>query len=97
LDKGAAAAHWGVDVPGFAICISGLATANIAGLPALVFGGSGEPLPAGFDDIAPRIAHRVIATLLGFLILSRGAAGLYHQYARKDGLLGRMWFGGRGA
>ena len=41
--------------------------------------------------------HRVIATLLGFLILSRGVAGLYHQYARKDGLLGRMWFGGRGA
>jgi cytochrome b561 len=79
------------------MCISGLATANIAGLPALVFGGSGEPLPASFDDIAPRVAHGVIATLLGLLILRHGAAGLYHQYARIDGLLGRMWFGGRGA
>jgi cytochrome b561 len=90
LNKGAVAAHWGVYVLGFAMCISGLATANIAGLPALVFGGAGAPLPASFDDSAPRVAHGVIATLLGLLILSHVAAGLYHQYARKDGLLGRM-------
>lgn len=97
LNKGAVAAHWGFYVLVFAMCISGLATANIADLPAIVFGGSGEPLPANFDDIAPRVAHGVIATLLGLLILSHVAAGLYHQYARKDGLLGRMWFGDRGA
>jgi len=97
LNKGAVAAHWGFYVLVFAMCLSGLAIANIAGLPDIVFGGSGEPLPADFDDILARSAHGVIATLLGLLILGHVTAGLYHQFARKDGLLGRMWFGDRDA
>ncbi|NNE78953.1 MAG: cytochrome b [Silicimonas sp.] len=97
LNKGAIAAHWAFYLLVFAMCLSGLATANVAGLPAIIFGGSGEPLPANFDDIAPRAAHGVIATLLTLLIVAHVAAGLYHQYVRKDGLLGRMWFGDRDA
>lgn len=97
LNKGAAAAHWLFYLLVIAMCLSGLATANMAGLPDIVFGGSGEPLPANFDDLAPRAAHGVIATLLGLLILSHVAAGLYHQFVRKDGLFARMWFGDRGA
>ncbi len=97
LNKGAVAAHWLFYFLVIAMCASGLATANIAGLPAIVFGGSGEPLPADFNDIAPRAAHGAIATLLGLLILAHVAAGLYHQFVRKDGLFGRMWFGKRGA
>ncbi len=42
-------------------------------------------------------AHGVIATLLGLLIAAHVAAGLYHQFIRKDGLFGRMWFGDRNA
>ncbi|WP_425037323.1 cytochrome b [Primorskyibacter sp. S187A] len=97
LNKGAIAAHWVFYFLVIAMCLSGLATANIAGLPAIVFGGSGEPLPANFDDIPPRVAHGIIATLLGLLILAHILAGFYHHYVRKDGLLGRMWYGQRDA
>ena len=97
LNKGAIAAHWAFYILVIAMCVSGLAIANIAGLPAIVFGGSGDPLPANFDDIPPRAAHGAIATLLMLLILAHAAAGLYHHFVRKDGLLGRMWFGNRDA
>ena len=97
LNKGAVAAHWAFYVLVIAMCGSGLAIANMAGLPEIVFGGSGEPLPASFDDLPPRAAHGIIAKLLGLLILAHVAAGLYHQFVRKDGLFGRMWFGKRNA
>lgn len=97
LNKSASAAHWGFYLLVFAMCASGLATAIIAGLPAIIFGGSGDPLPANFDGIPPRTVHGILATLLGLLILTHVAAGLYHQFVRKDGLLARMWFGKRDA
>ncbi|PHQ97361.1 MAG: cytochrome B [Marinosulfonomonas sp.] len=87
--------HWAFYLLVIAMCASGLATASIAGLPAIVFGGSGDPLPANFDDIASRAAHGVLATLLSILIALHVAAGLYHQYIRKDRLFARMWFGNR--
>lgn len=52
-------------------------------------------LPASFDDLAPRAAHGFFATALALLIAAHVAAALYHQFIRKDGLLGRMWFGKR--
>ncbi len=95
LNFGATAAHWGLYLLVFAMCASGLALANMAGLPAIVFGGSGDPLPADFSEFPPRAAHGIIATLLGLLILAHIAGFLYHQFVRKDGLMGRMWFGNR--
>ena len=95
LNKSADMAHWAFYAVVIAMCASGIAIANAAGLPAIIFGGSGEPLPANFNDIPPRMAHGVIAKILGLLILSHVAAALYHQFVRKDGLLGRMWFGNR--
>ena len=95
LNKGADAAHWAFYVLVIAMTASGLATAIIADLPDIVFRGSGEPLPANFDDIASRAAHGIIATLLVLLILAHLVAGLYHHFIRRDGLLGRMWFGNR--
>ena len=89
------AAHWAFYLVVIAMCLSGLATANMAGLPEIVFGGSGEPLPADFSVFPPRAAHGALATLLSLLILGHVAAGLWHQYVRKDGLLSRMWFGKR--
>lgn len=97
LNKGAALTHWGFYLLVIAMCASGLAIANMAGLPAIVFGGSGDPLPADFSAFPPRAAHGMLATLLGLLILAHVVAGLYHQFVRKDGLLGRMWFGDRDA
>ncbi|MEW8459711.1 MAG: cytochrome b/b6 domain-containing protein [Candidatus Thiodiazotropha endolucinida] len=74
---------------------SGFATANMAGLPEIVFGNSGAPLVSTFDDFPPRIAHGVLSQLLLILIIGHVLAFLYHQYVRKDSLFSRMWFGRR--
>ena len=95
LDRLGVLTHWLFYAVVIAVCASGLATANLAGLPDIVFGGSGEPLPASFDDIAPRAAHGALTTLLGLLIVAHIGAALYHQFIRRDGLFGRMWFGKR--
>ncbi len=94
-NKGGVAAHWAFYVVVIAMCGSGLAIANMAGLPAIVFGGSGAPLPETFDNLPPRGAHSALATILTLLILAHVGAGLWHQYVRKDGLFSRMWFGNR--
>ncbi len=95
LNRLAKPAHWALYLAVFGMIGSGVAMSVMAGLPAIVFGGSGDPLPASFDDLAPRAAHGFFATVLALLIAAHIAAALYHQFARKDGLLSRMWFGKR--
>lgn len=95
LNVGARATHWLFYLLVLGITASGIVMANLAGLPAIVFGGSGDPLPADFDDLAPRAVHGVLTTLLGLLILAHVAAALWHQFVRRDGLFARMWFGDR--
>ncbi|MBU2992422.1 cytochrome b/b6 domain-containing protein [Octadecabacter sp. 1_MG-2023] len=95
LNKGAQAAHWVFYLLVFALCASGIAMAKMAGLPDIVFGGSGAPLPESFFEFGPRKAHGTIALVLGLLIAAHVIAGLYHQYGRKDRLFSRMWFGNR--
>jgi cytochrome b561 len=74
---------------------TGYATAILAGLPAIVFGGSGTPLPPTLMIYSTRVAHFYIATfLVGFIILHVLAA-FYHQFIRKDRLFRRMFFGRR--
>ncbi|MDJ0825379.1 MAG: cytochrome b/b6 domain-containing protein [Rhodobacter sp.] len=97
LDRAGVATHWLFYILVIAMAGSGLATARMAGLPEIVFGGSGAPLPEDFRIYPPRIAHGIIATLLGLLLLLHVAAALYHQFVRKDGLFARMWFGDRRA
>ena len=74
---------------------TGLATALLAGLPAIVFGGSGAPLPESFAVFPTRIVHGWIAKALAVLISVHVLAALYHQFVRRDGLLKRMGFGRR--
>ncbi|MEW8140281.1 MAG: cytochrome b/b6 domain-containing protein [Candidatus Thiodiazotropha endolucinida] len=74
---------------------SGFATANMAGLPDIIFGDSGASLVSTFDDFPPRIAHGVLSSVLLMLIIGHVLAFLYHQYVRKDNLFSRMWFGRR--
>lgn len=95
LNKVAKLAHWALYIAVFGLISSGIGMSILAGLPAIVFGGSGAPLPVSFDDLAPRAAHGIFATLLMLLIAGHIAAALYHQFGRKDGLLSRMWFGKR--
>jgi len=95
LNKAGVWTHWIFYLLVFAMAGSGLALANLAGLPAIVFGGSGDPLPADFNGFAARGVHGILATLLGLFLIAHVAAGLYHQFIRRDGLFGRMWFGDR--
>lgn len=87
--------HWLLYLVVIALAASGLATANMAGLPPIVFGGSGDPLPPDFSAFPPRAAHGALGALLGLLLLGHVGAALYHQYVRRDGIFGRMWFGQR--
>lgn len=95
LNRLARWAHWALYIMVFAMVGSGIAMSVMTGLPPIVFGGSGDPLPATFDDLAPRAAHRLFATALMLLIAGHIAAALYHQFIRRDGLFARMWFAKR--
>lgn len=79
----------------FLMAGSGLAIANMAGLPEIVFERSGQPLPASFDDFPPRAAHGILGLVLMLLVIGHVLAFVYHQFIRKDGLFSRMWFGQR--
>lgn len=87
--------HYAFYLVVIALAASGLATANMAGLPEIVFGGSGAPLPASFDAFPPRAAHRVLACVLAVLVAGHVLASLHHQFIRRDSLFSRMWFGDR--
>jgi len=75
--------------------VTGLATAVLADLPAIVFGGSGAPLPQSFTVFPTRVVHGVIAKVFLGLIAVHATAALYHQFILRDGLIKRMWFGRR--
>lgn len=97
LNRLAHAAHWLFYLLVFAMVASGIGLSLLAGLPDIVFGGSGAPLPEDFSVYTPRIVHGTVATLLGLMILGHVAAAIYHQVVRKDRLMRRMWFGRRDA
>jgi len=63
--------------------------------PAIVFGGSGAPLPPDFTIYPTRLAHGILAALLVGFILLHVLAAIYHQFVRKDGLFRRTLFGRR--
>lgn len=71
--------------------LSGLGLFQMANLPA-VFSGA-APYPANFFDYLPRMGHGLTSWLLLALVALHFGAAMYHQFIRKDNLLGRMWFG----
>jgi cytochrome b561 len=87
--------HWGFYALIAGMVLTGLATALGAGLFPIVYGGAATTLPPELADMATRVAHGIIATLLVALISLHIAAAIYHQIVLKDGLLRRMWFGKR--
>lgn len=76
-----------------ALGVSGIALSAWSGAPAAVFGGA--PMPE-FWDYPPRWAHGAFAWGIGLLAALHVAAALYHQFIRRDGLIGRMLPGPRG-
>ncbi len=73
------------------MAVSGLGLFQMANLPA-VFSGA-QPYPSNFFDYLPRGGHGLLSWLLLALVVLHFGAALFHQFIRKDSLLGRMWFG----
>jgi cytochrome b561 len=94
LNRAAPLAHYGLYALVILMAASGLALALQAGLPEIVFRGTGS-LPESFSAFAPRRVHGLLARLLLALIALHFIAALYHQLVRRDGLLRRMTFGRR--
>jgi len=95
LNKGAGLAHYGLYALVIAMAVSGIVISATAGLPDIVFFGSGEALPENFNDIFARSVHGALSLVLILVIASHVLAALYHQVVRKDSLFSRMWFGKR--
>lgn len=85
--------HFLLYVGVFGMLLSGASMSMQAGLMN-VFSGQGS-LPADFHIFPPRGIHGMTFSILFLLILLHVGAALYHQFIRKDNLLGRMWFGKR--
>jgi NAD(P)-dependent dehydrogenase (short-subunit alcohol dehydrogenase family)/cytochrome b561 len=75
-----------------AMAAVGLSLAAEAGILGILFG-ERPHLPPDFWDYKLRVAHYLISRLLIALIALHVAGALYHTLLRRDGLLGRMWFG----
>jgi cytochrome b561 len=73
------------------MAVSGLGLFQLADLPA-VFSGA-APYPQDFFQFPPRMGHGITSWLLLGLIALHVGAALYHQFIRRDNLLGRMWYG----
>lgn len=95
LDRIAPLSHYGLYLLVILMASTGLATALLAGLFDIAFGASGAPLPATFAVFPTRVAHGWIAKAIFALAGLHVLAALYHHFILRDGLLRRMWFGGR--
>ncbi len=95
FNTGAQFAHWGLYLLAFVMVASGLGTALSAGLFGITFGGNGQPIPSDLGEFAPQVVHGIIANLMLALILLHIVGWAYHQFALKDKLISRMWFGKR--
>jgi cytochrome b561 len=94
LDRLAWASHRLFYVTVFAMAGSGIIMALQTGLFNTVFLGQGN-LPADFWAFPIRGVHYALSRLLMTLIAVHIVAALYHAFALRDGLLGRMFFGRR--
>ena len=61
----------------------GYGNAIDAGLPAIVFGGSGSPLPQDFHDRIGSVTHRWLAWTLSAQILMHAGAPLLRRFASR--------------
>src|SRR5215470_16472885 len=95
LDRIAPITHYGFYLLVLLMVGTGYATGIMAGLPDIVFGGSGAPLPASFAVYPTFVAHGYLAAVLAAFVVLHVLAALYHQFVRKDGLFARMGFGRR--
>ncbi len=92
LDGAATWVHRGFYLVILLVVASGFVTARLSGLPEIVFGGSGEPLPPSFEAYPSFTAHAVLTTLLAATVAVHTIAALYHQFVVKDHIFRRLAF-----
>ncbi len=91
-DRASRAVHILFYIVIFGMIASGTGMMMLSGAGSIIFGESAASLP-DFWDFKPRLPHGIGArAMLIFFVFHAGAA-LYHHFVKRDGLLGRMWFG----
>jgi len=86
--------HFGLYFFTFSITITGIIMASQRGLFARVLGiGTATARGFGRRGFSLGAFHGLSWSVLFLLILLHVGAALYHQFFKKDNLLGRMWYG----
>ena len=93
LDRVSKAVHDALYLLVFLMALSGMSLSLQSGRMPAVFGASAASLPADFFEFRARVLHGFIAPALLVLVLLHVGAAFYHQFALKDNLLSRMWYG----
>jgi cytochrome b561 len=94
LDRLAWLSHRALYVTVIAMALAGLTMGIETGVVALLVGGH-PPIPDDFWIYPIRSVHYAISRVLMGLIVLHVSGAAYHTFIRRDGLLGRMWFGRR--
>ena len=82
--------HLGLYVAILVMVASGIGMVALSGAAPTIFGGGMLP---DFDDLAPYDAHELVSRLLIVLAIGHIGAALFHQFVKRDGLIGRMGVG----
>lgn len=81
--------HIGLYLAILVMVASGIGTVALSGAAPAIFGGG--PLP-DFNTFAPMTTHGLVSRILIALALGHIGAALFHQFIKRDGLIGRMGF-----
>lgn len=79
--------HLGLYVSILVMVSSGIATVLLSGGLGVVFSGAALP---DFDKAPPFDTHELVSRLLIGLAIAHIGAALFHQFIKRDGLIGRM-------
>lgn len=91
-DRASRAVHVLFYIVIFGMIASGIGMMVLSGAGPIIFGESAAALP-DFWDFKPRLPHGIGARTMLILFVFHAGAALYHHFVKRDGLLGRMWFG----
>ncbi len=95
INKASTFGHYALYTAVILMSVSGIVTAQIAGLGDIIFFDSGASLPETFEGVKPLVAHKALSVVLMLLVAGHVLAALYHQVALKEKLFARIWFGDR--
>jgi cytochrome b561 len=82
--------HLGLYVVIVVMVASGIGMIALTGAAPAIFGDGSLP---DFGDVPPYTAHEIVSRLLIVLAIGHIGAALFHQFVRRDGLIGRMGVG----